>query len=116
MTALAASALEYDLIFEKLALYRLQPAEKLLSVFFVLLSKVRPLPAEIFRGLGLVGLDLFKIGKPRHTANDAILASAFRTREHALDDLFVFILAGVDERDITAAGGACKQIEQSFFH
>src|SRR4051794_19851576 len=70
MPAFAAAALEHDLVFEKVRLDRLQPAEKLFGVLFVFLCKMRPLPAEIGGGFGFVRFDLFELCKPGNTPND----------------------------------------------
>src|SRR5688572_32310343 len=106
MTPFTATALKHDLSFKKVGGHGLEPAEKLLVVFRVLLSEVRPLPAEVLRGLGLVFFDLAEVSKPRHASHDLIFPSALLTCEHALDDLVAVVLASVSEQDVAAAGGA----------
>ncbi len=48
MPRFAAAAFENDFIFEEFRLDGFQPAQKLLVVFFIFLSEMRPLPAEIY--------------------------------------------------------------------
>src|SRR5437763_1246515 len=88
MPALAASALENDLVLKELRFYRLQPAEKLVRIPGILLCKMRPLPTKIFGCLRLFLFDLAEICKTRYPANYAVLTRAFSARQHTANDLF----------------------------
>ena len=108
MTAFAAAAFENDFIFEKFGFDRLQPAEKLLVVFFVFLRKMRPLPAEIFGSFGFVLLDFRQIGKTRNAAHDLVFTRAFFARQNPFDDFLIFIFARIRQQNIAAAGRASE--------
>src|SRR5688572_13687062 len=74
MPAFSATAFQNDLSLKKVARYRLEPTQELLGILLVFLGKMRPLPAKILGGLGLVLLYLRKIRKPRNAAHDLVFA------------------------------------------
>jgi hypothetical protein len=59
MAAFATATFQDNLSGKKIRIYRLQPSEKLIRILWVFLGKMRPLPAEILCGFGLVVFYLF---------------------------------------------------------
>jgi hypothetical protein len=90
---------------------RLQPAQELVGVFGVFLSKVRPLPTEIFRRFGFI---LLRSCRDRQTADPR---STLYSRVHFLHESTPSMISlssylpAFDQQNITAASWACEHIQ-----
>src|SRR5262245_17296965 len=95
MTALAATSLQHDLIFEEFGAHGSNPTEKFFVVFIVFLGKFLPRPAKFVRRSLLVSFNLLQIGEPRNASNYPERAPTLRAVELAGHDLDSFGLVGV---------------------
>src|SRR4051812_39489307 len=105
VAAFAAATFEYYLVFEKIRLDGLQPAEKLLIVFIVFLSKVCPLPPEILGGFSFFLFDFLKIGKSRNTAYDSIFTITFGTVKNPFNYPLSLLFTSESQKNVPATRG-----------
>src|SRR5687767_4949183 len=114
--SLTAATFQHHFVFKKILAHRSEPAEHLLLVSWVDLSKVLPLPAKAGGRGRFIFLNLREVREPRHPANDGKRLHAIRTLKSSFKDLVAVLFCDLAQVNHTLTGRAREILQQSFFH
>ena len=90
MTTLPATPLKNDFVLKELGLDWTYPAKELLSVAFIFMSEVSPLPTEASSSRLFVAFHFIQICKSWYATDDRKNSSTFLAMQFAFDDFFGF--------------------------